>query len=96
MQVKETGDVIAFYNMVFIPATKQFVLALGQREVPILSPPVLGSNVGSRFSTPQRVPGSINPSPQSARPGGSLLVSPLHVSRIQVCLALSSCAFRPC
>eukprot|EP00884_Botryococcus_braunii_P018471 jgi/Botrbrau1/5307/Bobra.0391s0021.4 len=83
LEIQQTGDVILFYNSVFIPATKQFVLALGQREVPILPQPTLGSNVASRYGTPLRGTLSVLPSPKPAGVGGSLLVSPLR-PKVQV------------
>jgi hypothetical protein len=80
LKVVETGDVIMFYNRKFIPATKQFVLSLGQREVPIIRPPVIGPTLSSRQATPQNSAGAVlaSPPPSAVRNGGSLLVSPLR------------------
>ncbi|KAK9863068.1 hypothetical protein WJX84_009434 [Apatococcus fuscideae] len=38
-QVERSGDVIEFYNIVFIPSVKAFLLHLSQRSIPILRPP---------------------------------------------------------
>jgi hypothetical protein len=40
-QVEHTGDVIEFYNAVFIPATKAFLLQLGNGSTPLLPLPTL-------------------------------------------------------
>ena len=44
MQVDRSGDVIEFYNIVFIPSVKGFLLQLSQRRIPTISPklPQLG------------------------------------------------------
>ena len=36
MAVTKTGDIIEFYNTVFIPTVKQFVLQLGQKKAPLV------------------------------------------------------------
>ena len=48
-QVVKTGDVIEFYNAVFIPAVKAFVLRLGSGKAALVRPPAL-----SVPSTPSR------------------------------------------
>ena len=62
VQVVKTGDVIEFYNAVFIPATKSFLLQLGNKTAPLAQLPALsvpgtplrlGTPLGPRsFSTP--------------------------------------------
>lgn len=37
----KTGDVIEFYNAVFIPATKSFLLQLGNKTAPLATLPTL-------------------------------------------------------
>lgn len=36
LAVSQTGDIIEFYNSVFIPTVKPFVLQLGQRKAPLI------------------------------------------------------------
>ena len=36
LSVEQTGDIIEFYNSVFIPMVKPFVLQLGQRKAPLV------------------------------------------------------------
>ncbi len=50
----KTGDVIEFYNAVFIPAVKAFVLALGAGRAKLVPLPAL-----AQPGTPLRLPGSL-------------------------------------
>ena len=53
VQVERSGDVIEFYNIVFIPSVKSFLLHLSQRRIPIVPPPKLPQPGGaSPFSFP--------------------------------------------
>ena len=36
LAVSQTGDIIEFYNTVFIPTVKPFVLQLGQKKAPLV------------------------------------------------------------
>ena len=53
LQVQKTGDVIEFYNAVFIPAVKAFVLALGAGKARLVQLPALAAPPG----TPLRLGG---------------------------------------
>ena len=57
VQVLKTGDVIEFYNAVFIPEVKAFILKLGSRKAQLVRPQLPGPQVpGSLRSTPLRPP----------------------------------------
>ncbi|KAK9815768.1 hypothetical protein WJX72_009183 [[Myrmecia] bisecta] len=43
LQVQKTGDVIEFYNAVFIPTIKAFLLKVGTKQAPLTKPPGLGT-----------------------------------------------------
>lgn len=50
VQVERSGDVIEFYNNVFIPSVKVFLLHLSQRRIPIIPPPKLPQPRGAFLS----------------------------------------------
>lgn len=49
-QVERSGDVIEFYNIVFIPSVKAFLLHLSQRSIPILRPPKMPQPGSASYS----------------------------------------------
>ena len=92
VQVDQTGDVIEFYNAVFIPATKAFLLQLGNGSANLLPLPTLtlpGTPLHGRLgSNPYRL--ATPPPPDRATinkclsPAGKVFVSPLRLPGQQV------------
>ena len=89
-QVEQTGDVIEFYNAVFIPATKAFLLQLGNGSTPLLPLPTL-----TVTGTPLRMGASpyslATPRPpdraainKCLSPAGKVFVSPMRQPGQQV------------
>ncbi|KAK9837434.1 hypothetical protein WJX81_002188 [Elliptochloris bilobata] len=74
LQVVKTGDVIEFYNAVFIPAVKAFVLRLGSGKAALVRPPALSvPSTPSRpggFGAPHHLFGT--PPPADRAGGGAL------------------------
>ena len=92
MQVDQTGDVIEFYNAVFIPSTKAFLLQLGNGTANLLPLPTLtmpGTPLHGRpGSNPYRL--ATPPPPDRAAinkclsPAGKVFVSPMRLPGQQV------------
>ena len=84
VQVEQTGDVIEFYNAVFIPSTKAFLLQLGNHSAALLPLPTLtmpgtplrmGSNPYSLATPPPPDRAAIN---RCLSPAGKVFVSPMR------------------
>lgn len=101
-QVDQTGDVIEFYNAVFIPATKGFLLQLGNGTTNLLPLPTLtmpgtplhgrvGSNPYSLATPAPPDRATIN---KCLSPAGKVFLSPMRQPGQQV-IPLS-CAYSPC
>jgi hypothetical protein len=91
-QVDQTGDVIEFYNAVFIPATKAFLLQLGNGSTPLLPLPTLtmpgtplrmGASPYSLATPPPPDRAAIN---KCLSPAGKVFVSPMRTPGQQVTL----------
>ena len=89
-QVEQTGDVIEFYNAVFIPATKAFLLQLGNGSTPLLPLPTLtvprtplrmGASPYSLATPPPPDRAAIN---KCLSPAGKVFVSPMRQPGQQV------------
>ena len=92
MQVDQTGDVIEFYNAVFIPSTKAFLLQLGNGTANLLPLPTLtmpgtplhgrlASNPYSLATPPPPDRATIN---KCLSPAGKVFVSPMRQPGQQV------------
>ena len=91
-QVDQTGDVIEFYNAVFIPSTKAFLLQLGNGTASLLPLPTLtmpgtplhgrlGSNPYGLATPPPPDRTTIN---KCLSPAGKVFVSPMRQPGQQV------------
>lgn len=49
LMVSQTGDIIEFYNAVFIPTVKSFVLKLGSRKAPLIRSATLQNPQSRKF-----------------------------------------------
>lgn len=88
--MEQTGDVIEFYNAVFIPSTKAFLLQLGNGSANLLPLPTLtmpgtplrvGRNPYSLATPPPPDRAAIN---KCLSPAGKVFVSPMRQPGQQV------------
>ncbi|KAL0037539.1 hypothetical protein WJX77_001507 [Trebouxia sp. C0004] len=71
LQVLHTGDVIAFYNTVFVPAVKTDLLRINQDRASLARPPVteslLGASPGRSYNRPEFPPNGFSTPPAASR-----------------------------
>jgi retinoblastoma-like protein 1 len=87
---QEIGDIIKFYNQIFVPATKQYLVQLGENvSVPALN----NTRPGDEDKTDKNGPGSPRPalpavpdmSPKKVSASHNVYVSPLRSTKVYFC-----------
>lgn len=71
LQVLHTGDVIAFYNSVFVPAVKTDLLRINQDRAslarPIVTESLLGASPARSYNRPEFIPNGFSTPPAASR-----------------------------
>eukprot|EP00252_Welwitschia_mirabilis_P023752 TRINITY_DN6812_c0_g1_i2.p1 TRINITY_DN6812_c0_g1~~TRINITY_DN6812_c0_g1_i2.p1 ORF type:complete len:432 (-),score=77.16 TRINITY_DN6812_c0_g1_i2:309-1604(-) len=95
---QETVDIIRFYNLVFIPSAKQYVVALGPNKDSVKTEDTAKNDDGPSPVSPQASPFSSLPdmSPKKVSAGYNVYVSPLRSSKMEAIVAHNSKSLYAC